>query len=247
MEYFSFGDESGTSVHDECYSIGLLCIPKFKILKFNSRLDFLKKKHGIVGELKWQKIKNSTGQVNICLDIMRLLMKSSYVLHVIVVTKNKYRNWSRDEVGAFYQTYTFLLKNVASRLDGPLSVIIDQRTDKYKKHDETMGIIANHMLAKSGVSRKIHDVKMQNSKAYLGLQAVDILTGIVNTGYLEYLGSTKSISKSKMEVIKKGARLLGWDKLVYDTYPNKDFNIWHFPIETRGIPDTKNISPVFVP
>lgn len=103
------------------------------------------------------------------------------------------------------------------------------------------------MLAKAGVSRKIHDVKMHNSKAHLGFQAVDILTGIVNTGYLEYLGSTKSIAKAKREVLKKSARLLGWDKIWYDTYPNKDFNIWHFPIETRGKPATKNILKIFVP
>lgn len=246
MEYFGFGDESGTSVHDECYSIGILCIPKFKLPHFNSKLVLLKKKYGIVGELKWQKIKNSSGQVKICLDIMKLLMKPSYVFHVIVVTKSEYRNWTKDEVSAFYQTYTFLLKNVASRINGELSVIIDQRTDKYKKHDETIGVVANHMLAKSGVSRKINDVKMQNSKAFLGLQAVDILTGIVNTGYLEYLNSTKSISKAKKEVLKKGAGLLGWDKIWYDTYPNKDFNIWHFPIETRGKPATKSILKMFV-
>lgn len=132
-------------------------------------------------------------------------------------------------------------------MDGHISVIIDQRTDKYKKHDETIGVIANHMLAKSGASRKIHDVKMKNSKAYSGLQAVDILTGIVNTGYLEYLGTKKSISKAKKEVLKEGAKLLGWDKIWYDTYPNKDFNIWHFPIETRGKPASKDISNIFVP
>ena len=43
----------------------------------------------------------------------------------------------------------------------------------------------------------------------------------------------------------KMANMLGWDKLVYDTYPNKDFNIWHFPSENRSRPATKAITPNF--
>jgi len=41
------------------------------------------------------------------------------------------------------------------------------------------------------------------------------------------------------------ANMLGWDQLVYDTYPNKDFNIWHFPSENRSRPATKAITPNF--
>ncbi|HIB1552377.1 hypothetical protein ACFWYK_018120 [Salmonella enterica] len=29
----------------------------------------------------------------------------------------------------------------------------------------------------------------------------------------------------------------------YDTFPNKDFNIWHFPQEMRAMPGSKSIRP----
>ena len=48
MEYVAFGDESGTSSHDKCYSIGLLCISKHDLLSFNSKIEFLKKKKSTI-------------------------------------------------------------------------------------------------------------------------------------------------------------------------------------------------------
>lgn len=39
------------------------------------------------------------------------------------------------------------------------------------------------------------------------------------------------------------AALLGWDFFHYDTFPNKDFNIWHFPQEMRAMPGSKSIRP----
>ncbi len=48
---------------------------------------------------------------------------------------------------------------------------------------------------------------------------------------------------AKKIAIKKMARFLGWDSLAYDTMPNKDFNIWHFPQETRAIPATRQVVP----
>ncbi len=61
-DYVVYGDESGTTGSDRCYSIGLLCVPSSKVVLFNAHVEKLKKKHGIVGELKWSKIKNSTVQ-----------------------------------------------------------------------------------------------------------------------------------------------------------------------------------------
>jgi hypothetical protein len=39
------------------------------------------------------------------------------------------------------------------------------------------------------------------------------------------------------------ARLLGWDAPHYDTMPNDKFNIWHFPIEYRALPGTRDVTP----
>ncbi len=52
MEYVAFGDESGTTGSDRCYGIGLLCVRENTLGVFNERVQRLKNKHGIVGELK---------------------------------------------------------------------------------------------------------------------------------------------------------------------------------------------------
>lgn len=245
MNYLVYGDESGTTGSDLCYSIGLLCVPKSKINEFNDYVLKLKKDRGIVGELKWSKIKNSAGQANICVDLLSMVLKSSCCFHSIVVEKSIYNNWKTNREKAFYQTYTYLLKNTAKLVKSKLVVLIDQKCDKYKKNDEVIGIVANNMLAKLGTEKTIQDVTMNDSKEHLGLQVVDILTGAVNSGYMKFLNPKLTLSLAKEAAFIKMANMLGWDKFVYDTYPNKDFNIWHFPSENRARPATKSIEPNF--
>ncbi|HAS8629169.1 TPA: DUF3800 domain-containing protein [Vibrio vulnificus] len=241
MEYIVFGDESGTTGSDRCYSIGLLCIPKSKLEPFNQYVSDLKAKRGIVGELKWSKIKNSSGQANICVDLLNMVLRSDCCFHSIVVEKSIYNNWRIDRESAFYKTYTYLLKNTARHIGSQLTVLIDQKCDKYKKNDEVIGIVANNMLSRIGRDKSIQSVHMHDSKVHAGLQVVDILTGAVNSGYLKFLNPNLTLSKAKEAAFLKMAEMMGWDKLHYDTLPNKDFNIWHFPTENRARPATKAI------
>ena len=241
MEYIAFGDESGTTGSDRCYGIGLLCVRKDTLDIFNERVLRLKQKYGIVGELKWSKIKNSAGQANICIELLKMVLRNSCCFHSIIVVKNIYNNWQIDRETAFYQTYTMLVKNTAIRLKHPIEVIIDQKIDKYKKNDEVTGIIANNMLAMNGVEKFVQSVTMHDSKDHLGLQVVDILTGAVNSGYLKYLNPQLQLSAAKEIAFERMSALLGWDIFQYDTYPNRDFNIWHFPSEMRREPGTMRI------
>jgi hypothetical protein len=245
LDYLVYGDESGTTGSDRCYSIGLLCVPKSKVNEFNDYVLKLKNNRGIVGERKWSKIKNSAGQANICIDLLSMVLRSSCCFHSIVVEKSIYNNWKTNREKAFYQTYTYLLKNTAKQVESKLVVLMDQKCDKYKKHDEVIGIVANNMLAKLGADKTIQEVTMNDSKEHLGLQVVDILTGAVNSGYLKFLNQKLTLSVAKEAAFKKMSNMLGWDKFVYDTYPNKDFNIWHFPSENRSRPATKDIVPKF--
>ncbi|NDL65071.1 DUF3800 domain-containing protein [Acerihabitans arboris] len=245
MEYIFYGDESGTTGSDPCYSIGLLGVPADKLVSFNAYVQKLKKNRGIVGELKWSKIKNSAGQTNICVDILCMVLKTSCCFHSIVVEKSIYKNWYIDREKAFYQTYTYLLKNMAKQFSHGLNVYIDQKTDKYSRQGEVVGIIANNMLTKIGVASNVRAVEMQDSKEHFGLQVIDILTGSVNSGYMKFLNKDLELSKSKELAFVKMSAVLGWDKLHYDTYPNKHFNIWHFPMDNRARPATKQIKPNF--
>ncbi|MDX2368352.1 MAG: DUF3800 domain-containing protein [Colwellia sp.] len=241
MDFLVYGDESGTTGSDKCYSIGLLCVPMNKVPEFNEYVLNLKSKWGIVGELKWSKIKNSAGQANICIELLNMVLRSNCCFHSIIVEKRIYNNWKLDREKAFYKTYTEIVKAVAEQTKSNLTVYIDQKCDKYKKNDEVIGIVANNMLSQIGGEKTIKSVSMHDSKIHLGLQVVDILTGAVNSGFMKYLDPELVLSRAKEAAFVKMANMLGWDKLHYDTYPNKDFNIWHFPRENCATPATKSI------
>lgn len=205
MDFLVFGDESGTTGSDRCYSIGLLCVPKDKINEFNDYVLNLKAKRGIVGELKWSKIKNSAGQANVCIDLLSMVLRSSCCFHSIIVEKSIYNNWLIDRELAFYQTYTYLLKNTAKLVGSELTVLIDQKCDKYKKHDEVIGIVANNMLSQIGSNNNIKSVAMHDSKMHYGLQVVDILTGAVNSGHMKFLNPNLTLSQAKEAAFVKMA------------------------------------------
>ncbi|MDP4534707.1 DUF3800 domain-containing protein [Alkalimonas collagenimarina] len=193
------------------------------------------------GELKWEKVRSSAGQINLCLETLKLVLESPCTFHAIAVEKAPYRKWHENEENAFYVTYNYLLRQSSKGMNANCKVFIDQRSTTYGKQEELMEIITNHMLAKLPTYSKIEHVKMDNSKLQLGLQAVDLLTGAINTSYQLYFRPEAQIKAAKKIAISLMAKTLGWDSLAYDTYPNDHFNIWHFPIETRGKPKTEHV------
>jgi hypothetical protein len=244
-DVISFADESGISKASSCYTIGILNVPSGYLEEFNFHIENIYKLSGIQGEIKWEKVRKSSGQINLCLDILKFVLSSPCTFNAIAVSKAPYKKWHTDEEKAFFITYNQLLKQSSKGLNANFKVYIDQKSTKYPKQDEVMQIITNHMLAKLPTSSKIELVTMQNSKLHWGLQAVDILTGAVNTGYLLYFNPKFDMQMAKKLAVFRMAAILGWDQLAYDTRPNNMFNIWHFPIETRAIPDTKDIIPNF--
>lgn len=242
MEVIAFADESGTTPKIPCYTIGVLNIPSDFIDTFNGQMEALAKKSGVQGELKWEKVRSSSGQVNLCLNTLKFILNSPCTFHAIAVEKAQYRKWRDDEESAFFTTYNFLLRQSSKGFDANYKVLIDQRCTVYSKQDEVMQIITNHMLAKLPTSSKIEHVKMDNSKVHWGLQAVDLLTGAINTSYQLYFKPDAEMKVAKKLAIDLMSKSLGWDHLAYDTYPNDHFNIWHFPPETRAIPATKEVA-----
>jgi hypothetical protein len=239
----SFADESGISKVSPCYTIGILNIPSEYLPEFNFHIEEIYKNSGVQGEIKWEKIRKSADQINLCLNILKYLLNSSCTFHAIAVSKDPYVKWHKDEENVFFTTYNLLLRQSSKGLDANCKVYIDQKSTKYPKQDEVMQIITNHMLAKLPTSSKIEYVNMENSKLYWGLQAVDIITGPVNSGYHLYFNPKAQMQDAKKIAISRMAAKLGWDQLVYDTMPNDMFNIWHFPVETTAIPASRAIIP----
>ncbi|WP_390339074.1 DUF3800 domain-containing protein [Vibrio harveyi] len=240
-ELIAFSDESGNTAGCPCYTIGILVVPKTYLPELEVVIDRLISKSGIRGELKWQKIRNSAGKLNLCIELAKLVHESPCSFHSIVVRKDLYRKWHRDEEEAFFTTYDFLLANTLKNKKSKTTVRMDQKSTSYKKQDEVVKIISNNIIQNKSGRKVIKELSMENSKDHLALQAVDILTGAVNTGHWLYIDENAQVDLAKKIACKRIAMTLGWDRLIYDTMPNEEFNIWHFPQEYRSVPSTKSV------
>jgi hypothetical protein len=240
-----FADESGTMGECPCYAIGALAVPAAVHEKFLAAFAQLADRHHVKHEVKWNDVGNNYGVINFVLDWMHLIQLTALTYNAIVVKKGAYRKWSnpgadRDE--AFYTTYTLLMNHLAGKRVGEYDVYIDQRPDRYPKHDEAMEIISNHMLARTPSSSRISFVRKPDSKLVPGIQIADVLTGAINASHREYLDSSFRLQRGKRVLMDRLAQMLGWDALWYDTMPNATFNIWHFPQEGyRATPRTRAV------
>lgn len=61
----SFADESGISKGSPCYTIGILNVPTEYLSEFNFHIEEIYKNSGVQGEIKWEKIRKSAGQINL--------------------------------------------------------------------------------------------------------------------------------------------------------------------------------------
>lgn len=247
-KYSVFADESGTHATDRCYGIGALVVATEKLDEFNRYFAGLKEQHHVGKDAGWVDVQTSYGDMNLCLDLLKAVLKSRSVSYsVIVVKKDIYFRWREDKEDAFWVTYKQLLVDRARLKPGEFTVTIDPRSDRYPKHDEVLEIIGNHALAKVPGGGHLREVNKGDSKVDFGIQAVDFLTGAVVAAHNVYLNPARSIHAGKSLLIEKIAAVLGWNDLVCDTFPSeKKFNIWHFPQEGwRGTPRTAEVKPNF--
>ncbi|MCA9652588.1 MAG: DUF3800 domain-containing protein [Myxococcales bacterium] len=244
--YTVFADESGTASGWDCYAVGALILPTTALFRFDEYFADRHRSHGLSGEVKWQKVRrDSHGMVNFSLELWWNVLRSDASYRCIVVKKADFRNWYVDREAAFYKTYAQLISDTARRLHGDYEVVIDDRQDAYAKQDEALGIITNRMLQKLGARGRIQHLRKADSRDIPGIQAADVLTGAVATAHemilRERRGRPRGFDNTKKLAIERMAQVIEWDDLCYDTFPNGNFNIWHFPPSWRGDPGTKSI------
>jgi hypothetical protein len=240
MGRIAFADESGLDGKTHCYAIGVVSLDDSRLDGFERMFFDLKARHSVTSELKWQKVGNSHGLINLALDwLYRILKSTTASFDAMVVNTSLYRNWcergaNRDN--AFYTTYTLLLGHIAKR--NPVTkVLIDDRSTRYPKHHEVVKTVANHMLSRlsdQGRLSRLSDVSKVISRDVPGVQVADLLTGAIAAAHRLHLDPTMQINAGKRLAISRLAAVLGWDDLCYDTLPNDRFNVWQFPKEYRA-------------
>jgi hypothetical protein len=242
MKRIAFADESGLNGLSPCYAIGVVSFDHECLRGFEEYFQSKLESHGVVGEAKWKKIRNSHGLINFGLDALYSILHShSASLDVIVVDIARYRNWNSifwTHEDAFYQTFTFLLNHIAARAGHPTKIFIDDRSDSYSKQDEKISKIGNNMLAQLASTGRLESVQKIESHNCVGVQVADVLTGAINAAHARKLKPRIPLHLGKSLAIERLAEILGWDDLCYDTLPSDKINIWHFPIQYRAFPAT---------
>jgi hypothetical protein len=247
MPRVAFADESGTDANPKCYAIGVVSVAAKHVGAFNRVFVHLKAQHGVASELRWKNVDRGHGLINLTIDwLSRILRSHTARFDAIVVNTEQYRKWSKrgaDREGAFYLTYTQLLRHIAKVAADTTEVFIDDRSDSYDKQNEVVQTIGNHMLNRLESSGRLQSVTKVPSHLYPGIQVADLITGAIAASHRLHLDPDAPLNAGKRLAISRLSQVLGWDALHYDTYPHSKFNIWHFPSEYRADPATRQVKP----
>src|SRR5690606_14569321 len=102
--------------------------------------------HKIDHELKWNGIRSFRPDIEASIAAISFLLDAGAIFRAIVVEKATYEKWKGNQEEAFYKTYTFLVSHIVQTVKAPFDLYIDERSDKYSKRLEVMGIISNHTI-----------------------------------------------------------------------------------------------------
>ncbi|WP_449507123.1 DUF3800 domain-containing protein [Enterobacter ludwigii] len=215
-------------------------------MKYQRRGDFvriireLREKHNCNDEIKWQKA-HSKRNAAFYHDILETFFKHQWLaFHCIIVEKSKveksfhggdYDLAMRKHFGKLIETKIGNVIKAHPDRECEFRVEVDPLPSRYKKADEAFEVITNHTLAKRFGRRDIiKSVVTKDSKSSEHIQIADFLLGAVMCAY-----QGKATSEAKLAVANKVASYLGWDSLMYDTWPKeRKFNIWLFFDRAKG-------------
>ena len=241
MTHIAVVDESGTHAGCPCYTIGGFVVPEGEFEEITTALSALRSEYGVDDELKWTKIGSYNARTELAFEGVRHLFESGATFQALVTEKSTFRKWQSNHEEAFYHSYFQLARNLA-RGGNDIRLMIDERSDQYDKRAEVLEIVTNRALVKEQVGATIGSVEMIDSRSQEILQFSDVLVGAINSDTARYLDERVEMNRFKEELVRRLARLVGWDRFWYDTWPNQTFNVWHFPTNFRARP--KTLDPV---
>lgn len=232
-DHIALSDESGTHAGSPCFTIGALVTPAQDFGRHTAELQRILDRYQIADEVKWEKIGSFRKRSEAALTGVNYLLDSGVRYSAIVVDKATFRKWQTDKEDGFYHAYYELVKHIAGQIGGRVSLRMDERTDRYEKQPEVMGIIANHALARQHLPAQLVEVEKSRSHDFVLLQFADVITGAINSDTARVRAGAP-MNDGKQQFAAQLAQGIGWGDLHFDTFPNSTFNVWHFPPGTRG-------------
>ena len=158
-----FADESGTHPGAPCFGIGCLVLPQDAVSGAIVETAAAIERSGMPGELKWEKVRGDSRVTAAAIDVVSQLLAGDASYHAIVVKKDIFERWKEDKEAGFYLAYHELAKNLCRQITGSLTLLIDERADRYQKRDDVLEIVTNYAVARAGDSGRIADVRKVDS------------------------------------------------------------------------------------
>lgn len=229
MDFEVYCDESGLealtdkTAHDYV-AIGGIWLPAEFRKVFKSQVKAIKEKHGVFGELKWNKL--SPKFYPVYKDIIDYFFSNECIrFRVILVEASKVDNFkfnhSDSELG-FYKFYYQLLHHWIldfNTYDIFLDLKVNRDIGRLKE--------LRKVLSNANLTSQIFQVQGLPSEQSLGIQLADILTGLVASKYNGGL-----TSQAKIELIKHVEKTYLKKEISSTPKWEEKFNV--FKINLRG-------------
>lgn len=181
MNFEVYCDESGLEAlsrkEEHLYSaIGGIWLPEDNRADLKNGLKAVKEKHGIHGELKWQKL--SPSYFELYRDIIDYFFQTEFIrFRVILIESSKVDhirfNNTDPELG-FYKFYYQLLHHWIFDFND-YNIFVDLKVNRDKNRLKEL----RNVLDLSNLTSGISQVQGLPSEQSLGIQLADILTGLV--------------------------------------------------------------------
>ncbi|MEX0812541.1 MAG: DUF3800 domain-containing protein [Chitinophagales bacterium] len=159
---------------------------------FKNKMNAIKKKHSIYGELKWNKI--SPTYLDLYKEIVEYFFSTNSLrFRVIIINSKKVNNLhfnSSDNELSFYKFYYQLIHHWIFDFNN-YQIFLDYKINR----DSSRLQVLKNVLNNSNLSSSVDNVQAIPSEQSLGIQLADILTGVVSAKF-----NNKTTSNAKREL-----------------------------------------------
>lgn len=199
----------------------------------------LHEQHFAPSEVKWEKVKKQTEPFFLAL-VDEFFKRNWLMFHCLLISKSEVNLELHDNDWdlARRKHFTLMLANKIKRFAAPgkkYLIRVDPIHSSYAKADEAAEVILKNIVEQVPSlqgQNVIDSVRTVDSRSSPGVQLSDLLLGAVMAARHGKIEST-----SKLAVIQRISKHLGWPDLATDTMPAaKKFNIWRFWDPTSGKP-----------
>lgn len=231
--YSIFCDESCYLQFDssDIMCIGAIIVPETDLNTYKSELKRIKRKYGILHELKW----NTVSRTHIAMydEILRLFFDSSMVFRSVLI-KNKSNiqahSLGRDEYNRFYYSVVerlirFSIRHTSSNINS-YRVFLDLKDNNGKIK---LATIHSELISMIGTNDEILSFQNIRSHESQFIQLADIIIGAIT-----YRARRLNGSEAKLHIVKLIEGLSGYN-LNEGTEPGDDkFVIYDFQPKKRN-------------